>query len=234
MLILFDIDGTLYHGGGSGLHAFFDAGRELFGDRFVPHRFDVSGRLDPWIFRELMKRNELRVDDETTRRFRAACHRHLRRRIASGEHDVRALPGTRDLIERLADEPDLTLGLLTGNWEDNGRLKLAAVGFDSGRFPVCAWGDDAPTRDQLPAVAHERYRRHRAERPLPSNEIIIVGDTIHDVNCAKAHGCRCLAVETGGGKRDELIRAGACRVVPDLTDGEGVLDWLLSCRASKP
>ena len=81
MLLLFDIDGTLYRGDGTGRLAFLDAGREIFGDRFADQQFELSGRLDPWIFARFMELSGLTITPEIDRAFREACHRHLRRRI---------------------------------------------------------------------------------------------------------------------------------------------------------
>jgi len=227
MLILFDIDGTLYHGDGTGRAAFLDAGRELFGPRFAEHAFDLSGRLDPWIYRRYMEINALPRDPLIDRAFREACHRNLRRRIESGRHDIRALPGALELVDRLRARSDLTIGLLTGNWEANGRLKVDSVGFDSTTFPICAWGDDGPTRDDLPPVARDRYAAS-SDRRIDFDRIVIVGDTIHDVNCARAHGCRSLAVCTGGGREADLRAAGADVIMADLSDLDTVCGWLLN------
>jgi phosphoglycolate phosphatase len=54
----------------------------------------------------------------------------------------------------------------------------------------------------------------------------VIGDTPHDVQCALAHGCRCLGVATGRSSVRELLAAGASRAVEDLSDTQGVLTWL--------
>ncbi len=233
MLILFDIDGTLYHGDGTGRAAFLDAGRELFGPRFAEHAFDLSGRLDPWIYSRFMELNGLARNERIDRDFREACHRHLRRRIESGRHHIRALPGTIELVRRIGEMKEVTLGLLTGNWEANGRLKVESVGFDSQAFPVCAWGDDGPTRDDLPPVARRRFVETRGSE-IGFERVVIVGDTVHDVNCARAHGCRSLAVCTGGGREEELRAAGADCVLPDLAETQAVCQWLLNGSGAAP
>lgn len=227
MLILFDIDGTLYRGDGTGRVAFLDAGRELFGDRFAEHEFELSGRLDPWIYARFMDLNGIERTPEVDRAFREACNRHLRQRIASGKHRVAALPGTIELVARLAKMPEVTLGLLTGNWEPNGRLKVDSVGFDSRQFRVCAWGDDGPTRNDLPPIARQRYAAAFG-RSIEFERVIIVGDTIHDVACAAAHNCRCLAVCTGGHSEAQLREAGARTIMSDLSDADAVLHWIVS------
>lgn len=231
MLLLFDIDGTLYRGDGTGRLAFLDAGRELFGERFADQHFELSGRLDPWIFARFMELNGLEITPEIDQAFRDACHRHLRRRIESRDHRVEALPGTIELVRRLAERPDVTLGLLTGNWEPNGWLKVQSVGFDPNHFRVCAWGSDGPTRNDLPPVARQRYI-DSYQRPIEFERVVIIGDTIHDVACAAAHGCRCLAVCTGGHNEEQLRQAGATTIVRDLSDCDAIIDWFVGVERS--
>ena len=47
-----------------------------------------------------------------------------------------------------------------------------------------------------------------------------------DVDCARAHGCRSLAVATGSHREAELAEAGADLVLSDLADTARVLGWL--------
>jgi len=226
-LILFDIDGTLFAGGGAGFAAFIAAGRTLYGDRFANHRLNPSGRLDPWIMRELVRMNAIHdFDDDAAARFRHLCHAGLREAIGSGRHEVRALAGGADLVAALEAESDITLGLLTGNWAENGRLKIESVGFDPDRFEVCVWGDDAEERVGLPPIGRSRFRDLRG-REIGFESITIIGDTEHDVTCGRTHGCRVLAVATGRYGVEDLAAHGPDRVVADLTDTEDLLRWIL-------
>ena len=59
----------------------------------------------------------------------------------------------------------------------------------------------------------------------PLDRSIDGGDTARDVDCARAHGCRSLAVATGSHTLDELERAGADLTLGDLTDTAAVIDW---------
>jgi phosphoglycolate phosphatase len=61
----------------------------------------------------------------------------------------------------------------------------------------------------------------------------VIGDTPHDVACAKAHGCRALAVATGYTSAADLSSAGADRVIADLSDTDGVLEWILQPMATR-
>jgi phosphoglycolate phosphatase-like HAD superfamily hydrolase/GNAT superfamily N-acetyltransferase len=222
-LVLFDIDGTLLLTEGAGRKSMREACAELFGPSFEMGDVDVRGRLDPHIWLEIARHNGIDVAREPD--FRVRYSARLERRLA--ETGARALPGVAPLLARLAGRSDLTLGILSGNYPETGRLKLAAAGLDPDRFEVCAWGCDAPSRPDLIPVALARYRA-RAGTSLPGSAISLIGDTPHDVACARAHGCRSLGVATGGYSADDLRRAGADIVLPSLAEIESVESWILA------
>jgi phosphoglycolate phosphatase-like HAD superfamily hydrolase len=137
----------------------------------------------------------------------------------------------REVLGALGSHEAFTIGLLTGNFAETGRMKLTACGIDPEQFAVCAWGDesphDPPERAHLPPVAMGRYRE-RYGRAIDPGRVTIIGDTPHDVRCALAHGCRALAVATGQHGVPELTAAGAHRSVSDLAATEDIVGWLLS------
>jgi phosphoglycolate phosphatase-like HAD superfamily hydrolase len=227
MLILFDIDMTLITTEGAGMAALGEAGRELFGNDFDETRTDYGGRLDPVIIADLLRNNDLDPTPDHRAAMRVGYRKHLATQLS--QRRPRALPGAQALVGALRGHTDTTLGLLTGNFEETGRLKLRACGVDCDPFVLNVWGDESPheqpAREHLPAVA---LMRMRALRPagFDAADAVIIGDTIHDVSCALANGCRVLGVATGHATADELSRAGAHRVVPDLSDTEDIIQWL--------
>ena len=82
-------------------------------------------------------------------------------------------------------------------------------------------------RDALVPIAVERARRIRVEVGRPDN-IVVIGDTPLDVQCATAGGARCVAVATGSYDETALREAGAHVVLPDFSDTETALGALLS------
>lgn len=226
MLILFDIDLTLVDTGGSGMTALAEAGRAIFGEGFRSDGVAYAGRLDPLIIADLLAVNGVEPTPgliaELRHGYAGRLEGHLRGRS-------RALPGVHRLLGALRGEAGVTLGLLTGNFEVTGLMKLAAAGIDAGDFAVRAWGDDSPhtppSRDHLPPVAISRFHDITGRR-IPSSRVVIIGDTPHDVACARANGCRVLGVATGRTPAGELAAAGADGVMMDLSDTEGVLGWL--------
>lgn len=230
MLILFDIDATLITTGGAGIAAMGHAGRALFGEQFDERSVEYAGRLDPLIITDLLAAHALEPTAEEMGRFRAAYHEHLGVLLAASGVS-RPCPGVIELLDVLAKAEGVTLGLLTGNFPETGALKLKAGGIDPARFAVAAWGCDSPieppAREHLPLVAMERYRVLH-NREVLAEHVTIVGDTPHDVACAKAHGCRVLGVATGMFPVKALVAAGADRVVETLEDTEDIARWLVS------
>jgi phosphoglycolate phosphatase-like HAD superfamily hydrolase len=229
-LYLFDIDGTLLLTSGAGIRAMEQAGQDLFGAAFTASGIDFAGGLDPLLLDQLLIRNSVAVTPDNHRRFRTQYAQRLPELLAA-TGKARALPGVHELVSTLrAREPD-ALGLLTGNFRETGEMKLRACGLDAAVFSPAVWGDesphDQPSRDHLPAVAMDRYRR-RHERPVHPSDVVVIGDTPHDVRCAAANGCRSLGVATGKYSMDELAAAGASAALPDLSDTARVMALLAS------
>ncbi len=225
MLILFDIDATLITTGGVGVRAMGDAGRELFGDGFDERRVQYAGRLDPLIIEELLLTNGAAATTTNLGAMRDGYRRHLGRLLLTAP--ARPLPGVSDLLGALDAIEGVTVGLLTGNFADTGAMKLRACGIDPAGFRIAVWGDESPhrppRREHLPPVGVGRFRAARGRDPLRT---VIVGDTPHDVGCALANGCECLAVGTGSFGVEALRAAGAHEVVADLSSTREILAYL--------
>lgn len=231
-LVLFDIDGTLLKSGGLGIIAMEAAGRELIAPDFSIAGIDVAGRLDPLIVRDMFAKAAVQPTEgrtlELRQRFAAIFTDMMSRSNA-----CRALPGGRELVQAVGRAQGFVTGLLTGNYEETGTIKLSIAGYDPSAFVIRAWGDesphDPPAREHLTAVALSRHRE-RFGAPVSPRRVTVIGDTPHDVRCAHAHNCRCIAVATGQFTRDQLAAAGADLVVDDLTDASALLLWMKDTR----
>lgn len=220
-LILFDIDGTLLLCGPQVRPALADTLVEIFGTAGAVDTFDFAGQTDPRIVIGLLTRAGIPEEEVRARmsEVRAGYVKRLEQILE--QRRMRLLPAVSETLEHLAGRDDVALGLVTGNWEPGARTKLSR--FDLNRyFPFGAFGCDAVDRPDLPPVALDRAEKHLGRRFQPE-EALIVGDTIHDIACAKAHGIPVLAVATGRTNSETLRAAGADRVVEDLTEVE---DWL--------
>jgi phosphoglycolate phosphatase-like HAD superfamily hydrolase len=238
MLLLFDIDGTLLRTQGIGLRAIEEAGRGLFGPAFTTRGVEVAGRLDPLIFSEMLRNAGAPDTPESHARLRAAYTDALEAELARDPSVATAMPGVHELLARLgrvanqgAGTKPVTLGVLTGNFERTGRAKMRACGIDPEQFVVSVWGDDSPHtpphRDHLVPVGMARSARVRGGQPATGREVVVIGDTPHDVRCARVHGCRSLAVATGQFGVEELAASGADWAVADLSRTDAVVEWML-------
>ena len=90
------------------------------------------------------------------------------------------------------------------------------------------FSDDAADRNALVPIARSRAETY--DIPVEAIErVIVIGDTPHDIECARVAGARSIAVATGGFTVDQLREAGADEVLPDLSDTEarsGVVDMM--------
>ncbi len=215
-LILFDIDGTLITCGPQVRPIFASALIDVFGTAGELDAYDFSGKTDPTIVVELATSGGIPREEAIDRivDVRTIYRERLAARL--DPERMTLLPGVRERLEELAADPEVELALLTGNWEPCARIKLAP--FDLNRFfPFGAFGCDAIDRCDLPPFALDRAETHLGRRFL-ANEALVVGDSIHDVACAKAHGIPCLAVATGRTPAADLVAVGADRVVANLTE----------------
>jgi phosphoglycolate phosphatase-like HAD superfamily hydrolase len=208
MLVLFDIDGTLLTGAtGAHSQALDAAIREVHAvdPGKIRGQIQPAGRTDGEIARLILL--DLGVSawriDELAADVREACCR-IYAQISPPDLGSHVVPGIPDVLAWLGERPGVTLGLLTGNYEPIGRLKLRLAGI--GKWFASApgaFGSDSEDRAALPAIARRRAGHVRRE------DALVIGDTPRDIACARADGVRCVAVTTGRYGPDELAEADA-------------------------
>lgn len=219
-LLLFDIDGTLLLSNGAGGRAMAQAGERLFGPSFS-FAVDTAGMLDPHIYRDLVTANGHLNMAGAHDGFRDAYIEILEAELQRTGSEAYALPGVADLLSTLQMLEGLTLGLLTGNYAPSAHLKLRAAALNH-PFAITIFGDEAETRPGLVRVALQKYRALRGES-LEPRQIVVIGDTPKDVDCAHANGCTAFGVATGRYSAAELRAAGADFVVEDLLEPSALL-----------
>ncbi|MFT3697316.1 MAG: HAD family hydrolase [Kofleriaceae bacterium] len=194
-LYLFDIDGTLLDAHGSGRGAFDEVMHELHGIADASQGIRYGGKTDHAIVDEIfvarLGRNASEADRDA---FLAAYLPKLSQKLAA--NGVVVLPGAVEALDFLAGKA--RLGVATGNIREGADAKLAAAGLH-GRFELGGYGSDAVIRAELVAAA--------IARAGDVDEVIVVGDTIHDISAARACGATVCAVATGSDTADALAHA---------------------------
>lgn len=197
-VVLFDIDGTLLTTGGAARGAFARALSEAAGEPIDPAGYSFSGKTDPQIARDILSQHGLEGD-----RLAACIPEAIRLyllyfgEVAPRLGSARLLPGVRELLEALAARREARIGLLTGNVEAGARLKLGRFALtDFFDFSLSSFGSDHVDRYRLPAIALERARRSLGAA-IGGDQLVLVGDSEHDVLCGRSIGARSVAVGTG-------------------------------------
>lgn len=226
-LVLFDIDGTILRTDGAGRRAIHRALTEVFGST-GPADYWFDGKTDRQIVRDLM-RHDGHADDHIDARMDPLLDRYvecLAGELGADTLDARLLDGVEELLTALEARDDVILGLLTGNVEPGARAKLRAVGLDPDRFTVGAFGSDHEHRPELPAIAQQRVRDELGI-DVAGGDVVVIGDTPADIECARGIAARAIGVATGRFPVDELERHGAVAVFADLTDTGAVVRAIL-------
>lgn len=227
VLVLWDIDHTLIDTGGLSLELCQRAFRAATGRELRPVDL-ASGRTDLDVGYETLRANEI----EPTASMRAALASALAETYEKAADELvargRVLPGAAAAVERLAQEPGVQQGVLTGNLRRIARAKLAAYGLDSMLdLDASAYGDDHRVRADLVPVA-QRAATARTGASYEGAGTVLIGDTPNDVAAAATAGVRLIAVATGRTSASGLRAAGADHVVGDLTDTERIAQLVLS------
>jgi phosphoglycolate phosphatase len=214
-LVLFDIDGTLIRTGGAGVKAFGKTFATEFNLPNVTKNIVFQGRTDVSLVRQIFRENKL---PETPANFA----RFFDRYPFWLDHYLHALDGGPcegvheflDALLRVPTKP--VLGLLTGNIRLGAELKLRRYNLWH-HFEIGAFADDHEDRNCIAGVAHKRANE-KFRRELKGEEILVVGDTPHDIECGKSIGAKVLAVGTGGVKLEDLAGHKPTYVVADLRE----------------
>jgi phosphoglycolate phosphatase len=143
-------------------------------------------------------------------------------RLCPADLSATVAPGMVELLDELSARPaEFRLSLVTGNLEPIARLKLGRAGV--GRYFEAlrgGFGSDDEDRGRLPAIARSRA----SDPPWERARTVVIGDTPHDISCARVDEVRVAAVATGSFAVTELADADA--VVDDARALLPVLeDW---------
>jgi phosphoglycolate phosphatase-like HAD superfamily hydrolase len=200
MIVLFwDIDGTLLTTARAGVFAWEDSVRELTGRDFNLSVIRTAGMTDYQIALRTLETMGVDTREENVRRLLARYEELLPGSLP--RRTGRVLDNVREILEHLsATRPDVRSYLLTGNTRNGARAKLTHYNL-AHFFSDGAFAEDTQARSTIATRALDLARR---AGPVGEETIFVVGDTPHDIECAKAIDARTIAVATGGYSVDEL------------------------------
>ena len=198
--VLFDIDGTLLSSSGAGLRALERAMVDIHGIAHAMDGVSLAGRTDRSIVRDLIAAHRLSAGIEAENTILEGYLGHLPEQLSTA---ATLLPGIVRLLEHLAEQKDIAIGLLTGNIRRGAAVKLGHVAREA---------------------VESRRDRHGAD--YPTDRVLVIGDTPLDIRCARAVGARVLAVATGIHAVHELAPHAPDHLMADLSNYDSVLELL--------
>ena len=217
-LALFDCDGTLV----DSQHSIVRAMREAWRARNLPDpdadavRRVVGLPLDEAIAR-LLPGSTVAEQQVIGAHYRSAFFEH--RQSAAFEEPL--YPGTVEALDALEADGFL-LGIATGKSRRGLQATLEQHGLVA-RFVTTQTADDCPGKPNPHMV-----QRAMAESGADRSCVAVVGDTVFDIQMARAAGVASVGVAWGYHDPDDLAAAGADRIVGAFPDVPGAVLAMLS------
>jgi len=227
-LVLFDVDGTLIDAGGCGRRALVDAMEALYGVKPEFEHSLISGRTDLDNFRivyGLIKKGK----KPSAADMKKMQNKYLELLPTEVHASVRCkkyypVTGVEKFLAFLAKQPDIVLGLGTGNLEKGAQLKLEPSHLNK-YFTVGGYGEDGHTREEMLQAAVKRAEKKYKTKFAPE-QVYVIGDTHRDIVAAKNCGFHSAVITSGFGEAEKILRAAAELEMKDFKDITTFCVWL--------
>ncbi|MDP1731991.1 MAG: HAD-IA family hydrolase [Devosia sp.] len=208
-LIMFDMDGTLIDTHGliaeHMASAFSEAGLA------APTATDVRqiiGLSLPIAIGRLARTEDAALVDRLVDSYKGLYRTSLEHR--SDREPL--FPGAREALDRLRPVPGYCLGIATGKGLAGVNRILAQHGL-SGHFATLQTPDHNPSKPHPGMLL-----RAMDETGTPATDVVMIGDTVFDIELAKAAGVMSIGVGWGYHERDDLQLAGADILIDRFDD----------------
>ncbi len=215
-LLLWDIDGTLICNGAAGERALIRVFKEIFKIETTLDPFDYRGRTDRRISLMMLEHFQLPHDEKALHDFVEHYLRTLKEELPKGAGGTH--PGINEILESVKNRSDLAQGLLTGNMIRGAELKLGHYDVWD-YFEFGAFADDSINRNDLGPYAIQRASEKYAFTFPPQN-VFVIGDTPHDIECGRVIGAKTIAVATGAFTVEDLKSHQPTFLFQDLSDSK--------------
>lgn len=124
--------------------------------------------------------------------------------IKDGGPSYTVIPEAKALVEKVVAAEHLSEGVLTGNLGQAAAWKLRSTGLPNIAFGV--YGHEADQRNDLARLIPPKAEVYFGQ-PFAPQDIIVIGDTVRDAECARAIGAIAVIVATGWGVTKEDFAA---------------------------
>lgn len=223
-LVLFDIDKTLIHGSSAHKDAFRVAFKKVYDVIGSQDDINHHGKTDRQIIIEVLKIKGLK-EDQIFRKIDECIQTIIDVYNQTAKNDqISLLDAVKELLEEF-EKRKVLMGLVTGNIESIARSKLTKVNLNQ-YFKLGGFGSDPHNdRSDLVKLAIKKAESKFGFKSDGKN-VFLFGDAVADMQAGKEGGATTIGVTTGVFTKEELQKAGADFVLPDLKDKNEVLKIL--------
>ncbi|MFA5967038.1 MAG: HAD hydrolase-like protein [Patescibacteria group bacterium] len=219
-LLLFDIDGTLIKSGADGAHraSFSYATEKVFGVAVNLEEVPTAGKIDSQILIEFLGTKG--ISSTESKGKLDLLFEHMVQYFKKNSIDLEkfVLPNVVITLQKLQGRKDLILGLLTGNVEEIGWMKMEKSNLRK-FFQTGVFGNEALKRTDLVVKALEKVRNYE----IQLNDTYIIGDTPLDIKCAQETGCLSVAIPSGSYSAEELAKEKPDYLLKDIAELTDIL-----------
>jgi len=225
-LLIWDIDGTLLTVNRAGRAAMDMTFKEVFD---IDRAFDLvnmSGRLDGVILREALQVHALDIEDiEALETAFYARYKGILENLLSTSFEGVLYPGIRKILDLTHGDHDIINMIGTGNCKVGAIAKLSSQRIQN-YFEIGAYGDEYHDRGDLIKGAIDKAQKRYAI-DFDDEDIFVIGDTVHDINAAKAAGVKSVVVLTGSDDYAKVVEANPDYIFKDFENHHDFLDILI-------
>lgn len=146
---------------------------------------------------------------------------HYRTSLAAGMDREPLYPGTREALDRLRAAPDTVLGIATGKGLTGVNRILGAHGL-ADHFATLQTPDHNPSKPHPGMLL-----RAMAETGVDPVDTVMIGDTVFDMELARAARTKAIGVTWGYHDPRDLLAAGAAAIIDSYDQLDAVLADIL-------
>jgi phosphoglycolate phosphatase len=220
-LVIFDLDQTLV----DFIEAHDKATQRLFSDFFGVKakltEIDFAGKSLDDNFLELARLKG--ISEDVFRKNRQKSLENYETTFSNSlpaDAEKYILPGARELLSELLNTDHIT-ALYTGDSPGIVSSVFRVTGLGK-YFKFCLYGTEVNTRADMVTLAIGKATEMTGH-DFKNKGIVIIGDSVRDIECGKLFNALTIAVATGFHSRAQLLAAGPDYLFTDLKDYQNIL-----------